>query len=65
VAIRAFGADDVAAALYTGERLRKLRSLMTDNTKEAEATKSEPLRHRYTGILPRSSPVIRHPWRFI
>jgi hypothetical protein len=28
---RAFGADDVAGALYTGERLRKLRLLMTDN----------------------------------
>jgi len=25
-------ADDVAAALYAGERLRKLRFLMTDNT---------------------------------
>ena len=29
---RAFGADDVAGALYTGERLRKLRFLMTDNS---------------------------------
>jgi hypothetical protein len=28
---RAFGADDFAASLYTGERLRKLRFLMTDN----------------------------------
>ena len=28
---RAFGADDVAGALYVGERLRKLRFLMTDN----------------------------------
>jgi hypothetical protein len=28
---RAFGADDVAGALYTGEGLRKLRFLMTDN----------------------------------
>jgi hypothetical protein len=26
------GADDVAVSLYTGERLRKLRFLMTDNT---------------------------------
>jgi hypothetical protein len=29
---RAFGADDVAGALYTGQRLRKLRFLMTDNS---------------------------------
>jgi hypothetical protein len=28
---RAFGADDVASRLYTAERLRKLRFLMTDN----------------------------------
>jgi hypothetical protein len=28
---RAFGADDVAGALYAGGRLRKLRFLMTDN----------------------------------
>jgi hypothetical protein len=29
---RAFGADDVASALYTGKRIRKLRFLMTDNS---------------------------------
>jgi hypothetical protein len=28
---RAFGADDVASALYTDKRIRKLRFLMTDN----------------------------------
>jgi len=28
---RAFGADDVAGALYTSERLGKLRFLMADN----------------------------------
>ena len=28
---RAFGADDVVGTLYTGERLRKLRFLVTDN----------------------------------
>ena len=28
---RAFGADDVAGALYNRQRLRKLRFLMTDN----------------------------------
>lgn len=31
---RAFGADDVAGP-YTGERLRKLRFLMTDNSIDA------------------------------
>jgi hypothetical protein len=29
---RAFGADDVAGVFYAGQRLRKLRFLMTDNT---------------------------------
>jgi hypothetical protein len=29
---RAFGADDVASRLYSAERLRKLRFLMTDNS---------------------------------
>ena len=33
---RAFGADDVVGTLYTGERLRKLRFLMTDNTRTLE-----------------------------
>jgi hypothetical protein len=28
---RAFGADDVAGTFYVGERLRKLRFLMTDD----------------------------------
>jgi hypothetical protein len=28
---RPFGVDDIADAFYTGERLRKVRSLMTDN----------------------------------
>jgi len=28
---RAFGADDVVGALYTGGRIRNLRFLMTDN----------------------------------
>jgi hypothetical protein len=31
---RAFGADDVAGALYNRKKLRKLRFLMTDNTRE-------------------------------
>jgi hypothetical protein len=30
---RAFGADDVAGVFYAGKRLRKLRFLMTDNTR--------------------------------
>ena len=37
---RASGADDVAGALYSGERLRKLRFLMTDNTQQATAASS-------------------------
>jgi hypothetical protein len=32
---RAFGADDVAGAVYAGQRLRKLRFLMTDNSHRA------------------------------
>jgi hypothetical protein len=42
---RACGADDVAGPLYTGERLRKLRFLMTDNrkyTKEKMVDRAEP-----------------------
>jgi len=31
---RAFGADDVAGTLYTGESIRKLRFLMTDNNQD-------------------------------
>jgi hypothetical protein len=37
---RAFGADDVASRLYSAERLRKLRFLMTDNTQRAGITKA-------------------------
>jgi hypothetical protein len=33
---RAFGVDDVAAALYNRHRVRKLRFLMTDNIKSLE-----------------------------
>jgi hypothetical protein len=33
---RAFGADDVARSLYVGERLRKLRFQMTDNSWSTE-----------------------------
>jgi len=37
---RAFGADDVAGALYTGKRLRKLRFLMTDNKRKTPKRKN-------------------------
>jgi hypothetical protein len=39
---RACGADDAAGALYAGQRLRKLRFLMTDNIeRQYEATEPE------------------------
>ena len=52
---RAFGADDVADAVYAGQRLRKLRSLMTDNTGEWLRGQTE---HCLLGA--RSKPVFLH-----
>ncbi len=49
---RAFGADDVASRLYTAERLRKLRFLMTDNTDLAGSAQLGLL-HRYETRLHR------------
>jgi len=40
---RAFGADDAARAPYAGQRLRKLRFLMTDYSKRLRAGRGLPV----------------------